>query len=136
MATGNFFGGQFFGGGFFGAITPEETTTTGGKGDNKRPVLHTVKPTGLIDRPKLKAKDARVQDRLNDAAALEAEVAGKLAREFGEESDRLKESEQAQDIVQMSMAEVDREIAILLRKKMRTEEEEVVLLLLMVAASA
>ena len=127
MAT-SFFGGAFFGGEFFnqggGGARPDD-------GPHKP---QPFKPTGLLDRPK--AKDARVQERLDDAAQVAAEVSARLAREFGEESQRIGEAEEAKAIVEMSMAEVDREIGILLRKKLRTEEDEVLLLLLMVASAA
>ena len=132
--AGNFFGGEFFGGGFFG----ENASDQHGKGDNDKR-HHPYKPTGLLHRPtKPKAKDARVQERLDDSVAIEAEIADKLAREFGDEAAKLRQSEdatEAQAIVQMSMAEVDREIGILLRKKLRTEEEEITMLLLIAAAA-
>ena len=122
-----FFGGTFFGGGFFGGIG----TGTGGVDPSdgagrRRP----FKPTGLLDRPKKKEGRKEVSDRIEDSRQIQAEIAGKLAREFGEETIRLKKPE----IVQMSAAEIDFEIGILLRKKIRTEEDDLVLLLLMAAA--
>ena len=137
MAT-SFFGGSFFGGEFFnssGPVPPVVVGKTGtggidpGDGLRRRP----FKPTGLLDRPK--AKDASVQERLDDAGNIQAEIAARLAREFGEETVRIGEQQEAQDIVEMTMAEVDFEIGVLLRKKLRTEDDEIMLMLLMVAAS-
>ena len=130
MAT-SFFGGSFFGGEFFNQGGAGARPDDGGR---KRKLTLPFKPTGLLGRPK--AKDARVQERLDDASRIQAELAGKLAREFGDETQRFEAAREAKDIVEMSMAEVDREIGTLLRKKLRTDEDEVLLLLLMVAAAA
>ena len=120
-----FFGGTFFGGGFFGGIG----TGTGGvdPGDGGR---RPFKPTGLLDRPKKKEGRKEVAERVEDSRQIQAEIAGKLAREFGEETIRLKKPE----IVQMTAAEIDFEIGVLLRKKIRSEEDDFILLLLMAAA--
>lgn len=103
---------------------------TGGKGDNERgpqQVHLPFKPTGLLDRPL--AKTPRVQERLDEQVADRAEIAARLAREFAGEI-----TEQP-PVERMSLAEVDREIGILLRKKLRTEEEQLMLLLLMAASA-
>lgn len=136
---GNYFGSGFFGDGYWGPgtgappPTPDIKTGTGGI-DPREGLRRSFKPTGLLDRPK--AKTAAVQESLDESARIASEVASRLAREFGDESQRIGETEEAKDILEMSMAEVDREIGILLRKKLRTEEDEILLLLLMVAASA
>jgi len=96
----------------------------------KRKKLHLpFKPTGILGRPK--AKDIRIQKRLDETGAIQAEIAGRLAREFGEETAEI----EARPVIEMSMVEVEAEIGFLLRKKLRNDEEEVMLLLLMVAAS-
>ena len=100
-----------------------------GEGLRRRKTLHLpVKPTGLLERPK--AKDVGVQKRLDETGAIQAEIAGRLAREFGEETAEI----EARPVTEMSMAEVEAEIGFLLKKKLRNDEEEVMLLLLMVAA--
>ena len=97
----------------------------------KRKKLHLpFKPTGLLDRPK--AKDIRVQERLDESVGIQAEIAARLAKEFGEETATI---EERPSVSTMSMAQIDAEIGVLLRKKLRTDEDEVILLLLMVAAS-
>lgn len=135
MAT-NFFGGAFFGGGFFGGDSPTPTPdATGGKGDNGRDERRIFKPTGLIDRPKLKARKD-VEDRVAEAREIQAEVHEQVAREFGEETQRLAFRQEAPPVETMSLREIDAEIGMLLRKKLRTQEDEIVLLLLMAAAAA
>ena len=91
-----------------------------------------VKPTGLIERP---VKEGRkdVEDRAAETAGIAAEIAGKLAREFGEET---QQAEAQKRIEQMTLAEVDFEIGVLLRKKLRTEEDEIMILLLIAASVA
>ena len=135
----NFFNGDFFGGGFFGE---SEVARSGGGGiDPGEGVKHRyppVKPTGLpiLHLPKKKTTtqaEHDVESRLQQAHAERAEISARLAREFAEERVLL-ESQPA--IETMSMAEIDAEIGVLLRKKLRTDEEDVILLLLMVAASA
>jgi len=117
-----------------GVVSPVVVVKTGTGGidpEKRRKTLHLpVKPTGLLERPK--AKDVRVQERLDESRDIQAEIAGRLAREFTEEREVL---EHPRPIVEMSMQEVEAEIGILLRKKLRTEEEEVILLLLIAGAS-
>lgn len=133
MAT-SFFGGNFFGGEFFSVSTTSDVvkTGTGGidPGDAKRRSI--VKPTGLLRLPK-KVKEGRkeVSDRIDDSRLIQAEVAARLAREFGEEIAR-----EPEPIVEMSLREIEAEIGVLLRKKLRTEEDEAILLLLLAAAAA
>lgn len=145
MAAGNFFGGEFFGGGFFGAAT--SGPPLGGKEDNdkRRPRAFIdekgriryipVKPTGLIERPKKEGRK-EIADRVDESVQIAADVSAKLAREFTDESAQIAAQQlAAQEILDASMSEMDREIAFLLRKKLRAEED-MMLLLLLVTASA
>ena len=122
--------------GMLGGIisTPAVKTGTGGidPGEGlRRKKLHLpVKPTGLLDRPK--AKDVRVQERLDESVGIQAEIAARLAREFSEE---IASIEARPPVSTMSMAQIDAEIGVLLRKKLRTDEDEVIMLLLMIATS-
>lgn len=93
----------------------------GGKRTLKRRSI--FKPTGLIDRPRT------LDERVEDTAELAREVTERVAREFIEPPE-------PPPISEMTMAEVEREIGMLLRKKLRTEEDDLVLLLLMAAAAA
>ena len=105
-----------------------------GEGLKRRKTIHLpVKPTGLLERPK--AKDVGVQNRLDETGEIQAEIAGRLAREFGEETAEIEARSEFRPVTEMSMAAVEAEIGMLLRKKLRTDEEEVMLLVLMVAAS-
>ena len=95
-----------------------------------------VKPTGLLHLPK-KAR-ADVEARIDDSRAIQAEIAGRLAREFSEETTALeafKAFQAFQPIDEMSLAEIDAEIGLLLKLKLRREEDEIMLLLLMSAAT-
>jgi hypothetical protein len=108
-----FYGGPFFSGGFFGS------PTTGGGGIEAESGGGIFKPTGLVDR---KAK-TDVDRRVEETREIHAEVAGQLARELHDTPDA--------PIVTMTLAEVDREIGVLLRKVQRTQEEDLLLLMLM-----
>ena len=111
------------------APAPTPDTKTGGKGDNQR--RSTYKPTGLVERT-LKARPS-VQDRVEDTGQIQAEIAGKLARELRGEIEAFEKFEK-QPVTRMSISDIDAEVGSLLRKKIRTEEEEIILLLLMAAA--
>ena len=108
----------------FGGASP-----TGGKGDNEKGKKRIFRPTGLADRPKKPL--SRVDERAEDSSQIQAEIAQRLAREFGEDTIRLR----PRPVVAMSPEEIDLEIGVLLRKKLRTDEDEIVLLLLMAAAA-
>lgn len=112
-----FFGGPFFGGGFFGGLGG------GGKGDNAPSARAIFKPTGIADRPKLKAKQTKIEERLAETAETHAEVIAAAKQEFLEPA------------VTMSLSEIDMEIGRLLQKAMRTDDDEVMLLILMAAAA-
>lgn len=102
-------------------------TGTGGLDPGEGLKRRIVKPTGILHLP----KKTRVDERVDDSRAIQSEIASRLAREFTEESVRLRPP----PIIEMTQAEVDYEIGILMRKKMRTEEEELLLLLMMTAAA-
>ena len=109
-----FYGSTFYGGGFFGGAV------IGGKNDGRG----VYKPTGLVDRPKKASK--QVEQRVAETAEIHAEVMAEVAR--------IAEVKVARPQPMMSMADVDREIGILLRKVERTEDDELLLLMLMAAA--
>lgn len=111
-------------------VVVADVVKTGTGGIDRRRI---VKPTGILGLPKKKGGNKQVEARLQEAHDSRAEIAAKLAREFSEETASINE---AQQIVEMTMAEVDAEIAMLLRKKLRTEEDEVMLLLMMAAVTA
>lgn len=101
----------------------------GGKGDNEER-SQPFKPTGLLHRPK-KAGRREPADRIDESREIQVEIAGRLAREFTKEPaapppPRL-------SLERPSLAEVDREIGVLLRKKLKKEEE--VLLILLIASA-
>ena len=100
------------------------------------PVRRIIKPTGILHLPKKGKLPEKVEQRIEEAAREQAEIANNLAKEFSGETQRIAEANAAAATLEMSMAEVDREIAALLQKKLRTQEDEILLLLLMVAAAA
>lgn len=107
-------------------VVVEEVVKTGTGGIDPRRI---VKPTGLLHLPKKKTPDkAGVQQRIDESREIQAEIAARLAKEFSEESSAIPEFK---PIVEMTMAEVEAEIGLLLRKKIRSDEDEVILLLLM-----
>lgn len=116
-----------------GAAVPDVAvkTGTGGidPGELRRGI---IKPTGLLDRPpRKKPPEARksVEERVEDARQIQAEIAGELAQELRGEI------ESAQNAISaMTAAEVDFEIGVLLRKVQRTQEEDLLLLMLMAIA--
>lgn len=110
------------------AVTAVTKTGTGGI-DPREVRRGIIKPTGLLDRaPKKKQPEARksVEDRVEDARQIQAEIAGELAKELRGEIESAQKA-----ISAMTMAEVDFEIGVLLRKVQRTQEEDLLLLMLM-----
>lgn len=103
-----------------------DKTGTGGidGGDAKRRRI--VKPTGLLDRPKRKD----IEERVDDSREIEAEIADRLAREFVDDVEELVEEP---PIEQMTMAQIDLEIGVRLRKKLKQEEEEIMAMLMLAA---
>jgi len=129
LSATSFFGGAFFGGEFFNtpavvADTEEATRPRPDDGGGRRRTLKAkgrtiFKPTGLVDRPR------SVQERFEQTA----DIAREISRGGGS-------PDEPAPIAEMSLAEVEREIGALLRKKLRTEEDELILLLLMAASAA
>jgi hypothetical protein len=112
--------------------TPVDEQTRPRPDDGPHPRI--VKPSGLLHKPR---KEGRrdVSDRVEDSRAIAAEVAARLAREFGDETAATLAAQQALDVAELSAQQVAFEIGVLLRKKLRTEEEEVLLLLLLAASA-
>lgn len=144
MAT-SFFGGAFFDGEFFNEgvveteVPTERTSTPGGidpgEGIGRRRI---VKPTGIEPRRKtltLPKKSPTPTERIEDARALQAEVAATLATEFAADN-AARSRGIVVPIVSMPLAQIEAEIAMLLRKKLRTEEDEIMLMVLMISAVA
>ena len=131
MAT-SFFGGSFFGGEFFNEGTENHPRPDDGGARGKG----IFKPLGILHLPKKPAPQGRksVDERADDSANVAAEIAAQVAREFGEETGRIPEY-QAPPVVTMTMAQINAEIGMLLRKKMRTEDDEIMLLMLMAASA-
>lgn len=94
-----------------------------------------VKPIGLLHLPQKRGRKDTA-DRIDESMQIAADVAAKLAREFTDESAQTAAERRAQAILDVSMSEADREIAVLLRKKLRTEEDEILILLLIAASVA
>lgn len=121
-----------------GTVAPvdEEVIKTGTGGiDPGRRGRSIVKPTGMRGTLHLPKKSPTPTERIEDSRALQAEVAAKLATEFAADN-AARAREIVVPIVTMPLADIEAEIAMLLRKKLRTEEEEIMLLLLMVSAFA
>lgn len=115
-----------------GGASPEEDAPHHGDGDDgKRRTLHIFKPTGLLERH-FKSGRKTVDERVRDSIKIHAEITGKIAKEFSQESERIAAQP---PVVEMSLVDVDREIGVLLRKKMRTEDDELLLLILIAACA-
>ena len=112
-----------------GEAAPEVVVKTGTGGiDPAKRRYPPVKPTGILHLPKRGKLPETVEKRIVEAFNDRAEIAENLAREFGEETAQIPEFK---PIVQMTMAEVEAEIGVLLRKELRTREEEALLIILM-----
>ena len=121
--SGNFFDGAFFNGGFFGENDDVAVKTgTGGIDPPKRRTIY--KPTGLVDGPR-----TRVEERVAETH----EIAQQIAKAFQEEFTPAEIAEPP-PIEAMTMAEIDAEIGVLLRKKLRDEEDEAAMMLIMLAS--
>lgn len=104
--------------------------------DNERSA-RAFKPLGLPpERRKRNKQSEAVEARVQETAQIAEEVAAKIAREFGEETRQIEAREEARQILEMSQAEIDFEIGVLLKKKIKRQEDELLLLLLMAASSA
>ena len=136
----NFFDGQFFDGSFFDAVCtiPEAAVETRPRPDDgphkKRKSIY--KPTGL---PPI--RDKSVEKRIVESEQIQAEVRSELQQKI----EALAEQPKALDdtiaemslvsLADMSAAEIDFEIGVLLAKQFRTNEEETLLMILAVAAT-
>ena len=108
-------------------------TVIGGKGDNsedsgvssskKSRRRQIIKPTGLIDRPRI---ERSVEARVEQSREIAREVAVAAEREFS--------VPEITPISRMKLSEIDAEIGRLLQKKLRDDEDEFVLLMLMIAS--
>ena len=112
----------------------EEEARTGGKDDKRRGKKNLIfKPTGIQDRKQKpiahegrKTVDERVEETRDIAAAVR-EVA---QQEFA------KVDQYQPPIETMTLAEIDAEIGLLMRKAYRSREDEEILVLLMLVAQA
>lgn len=116
MAT-SFFGGSFFGGEFFNDA-PATTGTRPRPGD-ERPILRAFKPTGLGPRRKSQT-DQRTPFDHGEKSPSDVDVSATAAA----------------PVAAMSPEDVEREIGLIMRKKIRTDEDELILLLLIAASSS
>ena len=106
--------------GFGTSVTPPPVVTEtplGGKGDNE--LRRIVKPTGLVDRPKLQVPLGRktIDERVDQSGQIAAEITARLAREFGEQAEA-----ELLAIEEMSQAQIAAEIGARLKKKIREQE--------------
>ena len=101
-------------------------TVTGGKGDNAPKRRRIVKPTGLTAPKRREKTPPAIEARIAETREIAKEVAREQAQ---------KQTLTA-PLIEISQADVDREIGVLLQKIMRTEDEEILLLTLMAAAAA
>ena len=117
---------------FNNAIFNTGAVKTGTGGIDPGEVRRIVKPTGILHLPKKEARKG-IPERIDESREIKAEIAAKLAREFGED---ISDIQELPLLSTLSLAQTEAEIAVLLRRKLRTEEDEILLLLLIVAAAA
>ena len=137
MAT-SFFGGGFFGGEFYDSgsgppPTPEPELPLGGKGDNDKRRKTIFKPTGIEDRkPKPVIHEGRktVDERVEETRDIAAAVREVAQKEFA------KADVYQPPIETMTLAEIDAEIGLLMRKAYRSREDEEIIMLLMLVANS
>lgn len=94
-----------------------------------------IKPLGTLHLPKKAKPVTRLDERVEQSREDQAAIAARLAEQMGASNRRFEATPSAQPVATMTMAQVDAEIAMLLRKKLRTQEDELVLLMLMAAAA-
>ena len=132
-----FTGAVFFGSVYFtdgdAPVDAVVKTGTGGidPGDGLRRRRPIIKPTGLLQLPKKEGRKD-VADRIAESGDIQAEIAARLAKEFTEESLAI---QARPPVAQMSLREVEAEIAELLQKKLMTEDDEMMILMLVAAAA-
>ena len=78
--------------------------------------------------PDYKAKRTEIEARIEASSQITYEIAERLATEFVDETIEFK------PIEKMSMAEIDKEIGVLLHKKMKADEDEMIVLFLIAAS--
>ena len=129
----HFFGGQFFGSGFFGEGADVAVKTgTGGIDPEKRRRKTIYKPTGLAPRPK-----SRIEERVEDAAQIHAEVIEAARQEFSPDAPPVTTAPATlwQPVEHLSAAQIDAEIAFLMKEKMRRDEDDATAIILLTVAA-
>ena len=127
-----FFSGVFNPNVFFtegGAVEEVVKTGTGGIDPQRR----IYKPTGLPLKPPKEGRKS-TQDRVDESGQIQAEIASRLSKEFTEE---LNQEREAASIALMTQAQIDAEIAFLMKEKMQKmqkEDEEIIQLIVAIAA--
>mgnify|MGYP001612067019 CR=1 FL=1 len=128
----NFFGGEFFDGGFYEYSGVARSGGGGIEGKQTKKRYPPFKPTGLLHLPKKKTTtkaEETVETRLQETHAERVEIADRLTKEFTKETEA-----RFRPIQTMSMAEVEAEIGVLLRKEQKTREDEIMLFILIAAS--
>lgn len=115
-------------------VVPTEEYRHGGKDDKRRGKKNLIfKPTGIEDRkPKPVIHEGRktVDDRVEETRDIAAAVREVAQKEFA------KADVYQPPIETMTLAEIDAEIGLLMRKAYRSREDEEILMLLMLVAQA
>lgn len=115
-------------------VVPTEEYTHGGKDDKRRGKKNLIfKPTGIEERkPKPVVKEGRktVEERVEETRDIAAAVREVAQQEFA------KADQYQPPIETMTLAEIDAEIGLLMRKAYRSREDEELLVLLMLVAQA
>ena len=107
---------------------------SGGKGDNEpsgKRRRSIFKPTGLLGPRRKIAEAPSTDQRVAETQEIAREIyeAARVAR-------ALHAKPETQTAIEMTPAEIDFEIGVLLKKAMRTADDEILLLTLMAAAAA
>lgn len=115
-------------------VVEEEEYRHGGKDDKRRGKKNLIfKPTGIEDRkPKPVVHEGRktVEERVEETRDIAAAVREVAQQEFAR-------ADQYQPTIEtMTLAEIDAEIGLLMRKVYRSREDEEILMLLMLVAQA
>lgn len=121
---GNFFDGEFFGGGFFGVNVTK--VGTGGIDPQRR----IYKPTGVLHLPKKGKLPPKVEQRVEETAQVQAEIAGKLAKEFAADNLARAPVEETINIDAINAVAREKLLAEQARLKKRKEEENLRILLM------
>lgn len=119
----SFFSGGFFSSGFFSSQIGSAIKTGSGGIDAKKKTRNIIKPTGLLT-----TKRGKIQTRLEETHEIALEVSQNLANELAGKPVKVEVP-----VPQMSLAEIEFEIAYLIKKKLRTDEDNAMLLILIAA---